>query len=48
LSFSDANLSTGYILVLGGLLVAGMTITLRRRNPAPRRRVTDAQTVGER
>jgi hypothetical protein len=38
LSFSDANLSTGYILVLGGLLVAGLTITLRRRNPAPRRR----------
>ena len=38
LSFSDANLSTGYVLVLGGLLVAGLAIVLRRRNPAPRGR----------
>jgi hypothetical protein len=48
LSFSDSDLTTGYILVLGGLLVAGLAIALRRRNPGPVRTVTGTQIVGER
>ena len=34
LSFSDPNLAPSYIFVIGGLLLAGLAITLRRRNPA--------------
>jgi hypothetical protein len=48
LSFSDSDLTTGYVLVLVGLLVAGLTISLRRRNPRPARTMTEARIVGER
>jgi hypothetical protein len=48
LSFSDPNLTTGYILVLGGLLLAGLAIALRRRRPASRRPVTGTQIASER
>ncbi len=42
LSWSDARLALGYALVLGGLLVAALTIALRRRT------VTGTQIAGER
>jgi hypothetical protein len=31
-SLSDANLATGYVLVLGGLLMVALTIALLRRD----------------
>ncbi len=48
LSLSDPNLVTGYILVFGGVLIAGLAAALRRRRPTPRYRMTGTQTVGER